>query len=36
MPPEYRDPARTREQIAWTAGYDGAPVPTFPEDGQGK
>jgi hypothetical protein len=34
LPPEYRDPAHTREQIAWTAGFDGAPVPTFPPGGE--
>lgn len=29
MPPEYRDQNRTRESIAWLAGYDGQPLPTF-------
>jgi hypothetical protein len=32
MPPEYRVQSRTREQIAWTAGFDGNPVPTFPPE----
>jgi recombination protein RecT len=31
MPPELRDPARTREAVAWQAGFDGAPMPTFTE-----
>jgi recombination protein RecT len=34
VPGEYRDPARTREQIAWEAGWNGAPVPTFPAEGE--
>jgi hypothetical protein len=29
LPGEYRDAARAREALAWQAGYDGAPVPTF-------
>jgi hypothetical protein len=32
MPPEYRDPEHSREASAWEAGFDGAPMPTFPEE----
>jgi recombination protein RecT len=32
MPPEYRDPGHSREASAWEAGFDGAPMPTFPEE----
>jgi hypothetical protein len=31
IPPEFRTGTRTREQLAWTAGYDGSPIPTFSE-----
>jgi hypothetical protein len=30
MPGEFRHTARMKEQIAWTAGFDGNPLPTFP------
>jgi recombination protein RecT len=36
MPGEFRDPARMKEQIAWTAGFDGNPLPTFPTTEQPK
>jgi recombination protein RecT len=32
MPGEFRDTARMKEQIAWTAGFDGNPLPTFPAE----
>jgi recombination protein RecT len=32
LPPEFRDPHRTREALAWQAGFDGSPVPTFPAE----
>jgi hypothetical protein len=31
IPAEYRDAARSREALAWTSGFDGAPLPTFPQ-----
>jgi len=31
VPGEYRDANRTREALAWTAGYDGAALPSFSE-----
>ena len=31
LPPEYRDAAHQREALAWQAGFDGSPLPTFPE-----
>lgn len=31
IPPEYRDPARTREAVCWYAGHDGSPLPAFSE-----
>jgi recombination protein RecT len=33
LPGELRDQAHTREALAWTAGWDGAPMPTF-KDGE--
>jgi len=29
LPPEFRDPAKTREALAWQAGHDGGPMPAF-------
>src|SRR5262249_42948043 len=29
LPGEYRDGKRTREALAWQAGFDGAPLPSF-------
>jgi recombination protein RecT len=29
LPPEYREPTRTREALAWQSGFDGGPMPTF-------
>jgi hypothetical protein len=29
IPPEYREGNRTREAVAWQAGFDGAAMPTF-------
>jgi len=34
IPGPYRDAARVREQIAWLAGHDGKPIPTFEEGAQ--
>jgi recombination protein RecT len=36
LPPEYRDTGHTREALAWTAGFEGAPVPTFTDGEQAK
>jgi recombination protein RecT len=30
VPPEFREPTRTREALAWQAGFDGADMPSFP------
>ena len=35
MPGEYRDGKRTREALAWQAGYDGSPMPGFDSGGKG-
>ena len=32
IPKQYREAERVREQIAWLAGYDGKPTPTFEEE----
>ena len=29
IPPEYRDPQATRLALAWTAGFDGLPLPQW-------
>ena len=31
VPPEFRDPARTREALAWQAGHSGQSMPQFGE-----
>jgi hypothetical protein len=32
IPGEYRDAARTKEAVAWQAGYDGSPLPSFNQE----
>jgi hypothetical protein len=34
MPPEYRDLKHSREALAWGAGFDGKPIPTFSDEGE--
>lgn len=36
LPPEYRDPSHTREALAWHAGHDGSPMPSFSETATGE
>jgi hypothetical protein len=31
LPPEFREPAATRQALAWTAGFDGQSLPEFNE-----
>jgi recombination protein RecT len=33
VPPEYRDPSRAREALAWRAGWDGEPLSAGGDDG---
>jgi hypothetical protein len=35
IPGEYRDTARTREALAWQAGFDGSPMPGFDSSSKG-
>jgi recombination protein RecT len=36
MPQEYTSNERNREQVAWWSGYDGKPLPTWPDQGAHK
>jgi hypothetical protein len=34
IPPEYREPDRTREALCWQSGYDGGSMPEFGTEGE--